>query len=80
MFNITTPPDGTPSKIEGELASVAAACRGRSILRAPVFLLFEHASLSCFIFDSDDKKISVVSAAKIQNISGKVKGEIVLSC
>jgi len=29
MFNITTPPDGIPSKTEGELASAAAGSGGR---------------------------------------------------
>jgi hypothetical protein len=76
MFNITTPPDGTPSKIEGELASVAAACRGRSILRAPVFLLFEHASLSCFIFDSDDKTYRLFPPQRYKTFPGKSRGKL----
>ena len=33
MFNITTPPNGTPSKTEGEFARAAAACCVRSLLR-----------------------------------------------
>ena len=40
MFNITTPPDGTPSKTEGELASAVAGSGGRDILHSLVFLLF----------------------------------------
>ena len=39
----------------GDKVAAAAACRGRSFFPAPVFLLFEHASLSCFISDYDDK-------------------------
>ncbi|MCR4879115.1 MAG: hypothetical protein K5901_07360, partial [Bacteroidales bacterium] len=37
MFNITTPPNGTPSKIEGDCASAAAVRCGR-----------EHSSRTCF--------------------------------
>jgi hypothetical protein len=58
----------------GDKVAAAAVCCGRIILPAPVFLLFEHASLSCFIFDSDDKTYRLFPPQRYKTFPGKSRG------